>query len=141
MSTHDWPGMLSMSVLPAMIISACALLALAFYGRLSVVVARLRGFQREMLQEQKELPHEGQMERSQLLEMLKTQTDSVIRRAKLIRLTLFFSADGNHSSRSVLFNIGIFLVCAFYGAACRRTFCTRIVIDVGWSDHSNGRVA
>ena len=86
----EWPSVLSASVVPVVIISACGLLSLAFYGRLAAVVSRLRGFQREMLEEQEKMQREGQLDHSPLLEMLKTQTLHVTRRARLIRMALLF---------------------------------------------------
>lgn len=79
-----------MSVLPVVIISACGLLSLAFYARLTAVVSRLRGFQREMLVEQAKLAKTGAVEEARLLEVLRTQTEQVTRRARLIRLALQF---------------------------------------------------
>ena len=86
----EWQGIISMSVVPVVIISACGLLSLAFYGRLAAVVSRLRGFQREMLKEQQKLAHTGGVEEARLLELLSIQTQQVTRRARLIRNALTF---------------------------------------------------
>ena len=86
----EWPSMISMSVVPVVIISACGLLSLAFYARLAAVVSRLRGFQREMLREQEKLGRKGGVEEARLIEVLRTQTEQVTKRARLIRLTLWF---------------------------------------------------
>jgi len=96
MSPSDWAKIISASVVPVVIISACGLLCLAFYNRLAAIVSRLRGFQRERLHEQELLHHAGPEEGSEqsrrrlLLEHLESQTARVIRRAMLIRLTLLF---------------------------------------------------
>lgn len=90
MNFPEWPSMISMSVVPVVIISACGLLSLAFYGRLAAVVSRLRGFQREMLKAQEKLERTRGVEEARLIEVLRTQTEQVTRRAKLIRLTLWF---------------------------------------------------
>ena len=90
MNLPAWPGIISMSVVPVVIISACGLLALAFYGRLAAVVSRLRGFQREMLKEQEKLERTGETDQAGLIEVLRTQTQQVTRRARLIRLALWF---------------------------------------------------
>jgi hypothetical protein len=96
MPPSDWAKIISASVVPVVIISACGLLCLAFYNRLAAIVSRLRGFQRERLHERELLhgagPEEGQEQsrRRRLLELLETQTADVVRRAKLIRLTLLF---------------------------------------------------
>jgi hypothetical protein len=96
MPPSDWAKIISASVVPVVIISSCGLLCLAFYNRLAAIVSRLRGFQRERLHEQELLhsagPEEGleHSRRHRLLEHLESQTAGVVRRAKLIRLTLLF---------------------------------------------------
>lgn len=90
MQFPEWTGIISLAVLPVVIISACGLLSLAFYGRLAAVVSRLRGFQREILVEQEKLERTGLVENARLLEVLRTQTEQVKRRARLIRLALLF---------------------------------------------------
>jgi hypothetical protein len=87
---QEWPSIISLSVVPVVIISACGLLSLAFYGRLAAVVSRLRGFQREMLTEQEKLDRAGETEQSKLIDVLHTQTRQVTRRARLIRRALWF---------------------------------------------------
>ena len=74
MSFPEWPNVISVSVVPVVIISACGLLSLLFYGRLAVLVARLRTFQREMLREQEKWAKEEPGDHQQLLEVLRTQT-------------------------------------------------------------------
>ncbi len=96
MPQSDWAKIISASVVPVVIISACGLLCLAFYNRLAAIVSRLRGFQRERLHEQELMHSAGHEEgpehsrRRRLLEHLETQTAGVVRCAKLIRLTLLF---------------------------------------------------
>jgi hypothetical protein len=96
MPASDLARIVSVSVVPVVIISACGLLCLAFYNRMAAIVSRLRGFQRERLHEQERLrggaaPNAEEIaRREKLLEHLKSQTDHVTRRAKLIRLTLMF---------------------------------------------------
>lgn len=86
----EWTSIISLSVLPVVIISACGLLSLAFYGRLAAVVSRLRGFQREILVEQEKFERTGSVEGARLLEVLRRQTEQVKRRARLIRSALMF---------------------------------------------------
>ncbi|HUL33014.1 MAG TPA: DUF2721 domain-containing protein [Candidatus Eisenbacteria bacterium] len=90
MALPQWPNIISVSVVPVVIISACGLLSLAFYGRLAALVARLRTFQREMLREQENWAREGLDDQRQLLDVLRTQTLRVTERARLIRLALLF---------------------------------------------------
>jgi Protein of unknown function (DUF2721) len=98
----EWTSIISLSVLPAVIISACGLLSLAFYGRLAAVVSRLRGFQREILVEQEKLERTGSVEGARLLEVLRTQTEQVKRRARLIRSALMF----------FLSAVGLLIICS-----------------------------
>jgi hypothetical protein len=96
MPASEWAKIISSSVVPVVIISACGLLCLAFYNRLAAIVSRLRGFQRERLREQELLDRAGGADeqeysrRRKLLELLEEQSVRVVRRAKLIRVTLLF---------------------------------------------------
>jgi len=99
--TSDLLKIISSAVVPVVIISACGLLALAFYNRMAAIVSRLRGFQRERLQAQEHMESSGNTRSQQLLEHLEIQTTRVKRRAKLIRLTLFF----------LLLTIGLLICC------------------------------
>src|SRR5215212_1794493 len=93
MPPQDWPRVVSASVVPVVIISACGLLCLAFYNRLSSLVSRLRAFHRERLAEQERLDQRrdggaGAGSRTLLLEVLEEQTVHLLRRARLVRATL-----------------------------------------------------
>ena len=100
MTPEDWTKVVAASVVPVVVISACGLLCLAFYNRLSAVVLRLRAFHRERLHEQDLLDRHGAAATSdaaaaeaaarhaKLLDVLEQQTDHVARRARLIRSTL-----------------------------------------------------
>jgi Flp pilus assembly protein TadB len=97
MTPEDYIKIISVSVVPVVIISACGLLCLAFYNRLASIVSRLRNFQRERLHEQesylskiRQAPVDpGEADRHQrFLDVLATQTNKVGRRARLIRLAL-----------------------------------------------------
>lgn len=111
MPAQDLSKVISASVVPVVIISACGLLCLAFYNRLSAIVGRLRSFQRERLQEQDWLARHAHdadasvMDRHhQLLEMLDVQTVHVTRRARLIQSTLM----------CLLAAIGCLVVCSLF---------------------------
>lgn len=92
----NWTQIISVSVVPVVIISACGLLCLTFYNRMAMVVSRLRGIQRERLDLFRELAsmrekkenevqiHEGR----KTLHALSEQTEIVLQRAKLLRSTL-----------------------------------------------------
>jgi Flp pilus assembly protein TadB len=88
---------ISLSVVPVVIISACGLLCLTFYNRLAVAVGRLRTLHRERLHEYKELikleKSEKESDKVQdvknLLKELGEQTAHVMKRAGLLRNCLF----------------------------------------------------
>jgi hypothetical protein len=104
MPTSDLSRLISSTVVPVVIISACGLLALAFYNRMAAIVSRLRAFQRERLREQERAEQCKEPElsrRRRMLDILELQTAHVTRRAKLIRLTLMF----------LLLTIGLLVCC------------------------------
>ncbi len=95
MRVEDLSKMISVAVVPAVIISACALLSLALANRLAVIVSRLRAFHRERLSQQDELDKlldehdEGAAARRQaLIDVLETQVLHIGKRARLVRLAL-----------------------------------------------------
>lgn len=91
--SHSWTEIITASVVPIVIISACGLLCLAFYNRLGVVVTRLRSLQRERLSEYKELFRLEETEKAkfvrqeaeQFLHFLEGQTVDVMKRARYLR--------------------------------------------------------
>jgi hypothetical protein len=100
MLREEWLNIVAASVVPAVIISACGLLCLTFYNRLTAVVSRLRAFHRERLQELDLLDRyaaaaiadpaaaEAASRHAKLLMSLEQQTAHITRRARLIRSTL-----------------------------------------------------
>jgi hypothetical protein len=97
MNSQQWPQVVSASVAPIVVISACGLMSLAFYNRLAAIIARVRGFQRERLHAQEEihrLARENPSDvdalewRRRFLENLAHQTARTVRRARMIRMTL-----------------------------------------------------
>jgi len=89
----DLSKIVSAGVGPIIVISACGLLCSTFYNRMTNVITRLRAFQRERLAEQALVDRETDAaicaKRQELLSVLSTQTDSLVRRVHLIRRTLF----------------------------------------------------
>ena len=92
---RDLSQIIAAGVGPIIVISAAGLLCLAFYNRLTAVVTRLRGFDRERLQEQESIEKHGPeadpalvAEHLAVLGMLREQTELVRRRAHLVRRTL-----------------------------------------------------
>ena len=84
---------ISAGVGPIIVISACGLLLLAFFNRITNVIMRLRVMQRERLAEQNQLDREtdqpARYRREEMLHILSVQTDSLIHRIRLIQRTLF----------------------------------------------------
>lgn len=95
---HAWAEIITSSVVPVVIISACGLLCMAFYNRLAVVVTRLRSLQRERIAEYKHLfeLEEGKKgeyvkkETEHFLHFLEDQTVDVLKRARYLRNCIFY---------------------------------------------------
>lgn len=94
---EDLSKVISAGTGPIIVISACGLLCLAFYSRLSGLVARLRLFHRERLKEQEELGRQRASAQpdpvsvtmhQEMLEALEAQTSYIMDRAHLIRRSL-----------------------------------------------------
>lgn len=94
---HAWSEMIAASVVPAVLISACGLLCLAFTNRLGLAVGRLRSLQRERFSEYKTLFALEEKKTSKLkvqdteqfLHSLELQTKEVLKRAFFLRNCLF----------------------------------------------------
>lgn len=76
---------ISLSVAPVVIISACGLLCMAFYNRLAFLVARVRHLQRETL-----ALLEKKKEDKKLALLIRKQIKMVLKRAFLLRICVFF---------------------------------------------------
>jgi hypothetical protein len=94
---EDLSKIISAGTGPIIVISACGLLCLGFYNRLSGIVARLRVFHRERLKEREELERHRAGESPdpsaisvhlEMLESLEVQTTEIMNRAHLIRQAL-----------------------------------------------------
>jgi hypothetical protein len=94
---EDLSKIISAGTGPIIVISACGLLCLAYYNRLSGLVARLRLFHRERLKEQEELGRQRASAQpdpaaftmhQEMLESLEVQTTHIMNRARLIRHAL-----------------------------------------------------
>jgi hypothetical protein len=93
MTPVDLSRVVSAGVGPIIVISACAIMSNTFYNRMANVITRLRAFQRERLAEQVLLDRETddalRARRLELLAHLSTQTDSLMRRVRVLRKTIF----------------------------------------------------
>lgn len=127
MPVQDLSKVIAASVVPVVIISACGLMCLAFYNRLSSIVGRLRTFQRERLKEQEWLAHHVSDDEhtfvglhQQVMDMLEVQTVHVTQRARLIQRTLLclLTAIGCLIVCSLASGLSIVWPGAVYLAAC-----------------------
>ena len=102
----DLSKIVSAGVGPIIVISACGLLCSTFYNRMTNVITRLRAFQRERLAEQylldQEKDDDRRARRQELLAILSSQTDLLVRRVKLVRRTLY----------CLLYTIASLIVCS-----------------------------
>ena len=133
----QWPNIISVSVVPVVIISACGLLSLAFYGRLAALVARLRTFQREMLREQENWAREGLEDQKRLLEVLRTQTLRVTERARLIRVALLFFLFRRSAADCLQPHYRAQRILSRGHVLRRRLFRVRPALHVVWRDFCN----
>src|SRR3954463_2257703 len=89
----DLSRVVTAGVGPIIVISACGLLCSTFYNRMTNVITRLRAFQRERLAEQALLDQEKdddrRARRQELLAVLSSQTDLLVRRVHYVRRTLY----------------------------------------------------
>jgi hypothetical protein len=94
---EDLSKIISAGTGPIIVISACGLLCLAFYNRLSGLVSRLRIFHRERMKEQEEFANQRADAQPdpvktrmhyEMLETLQVQSAYMISRAHLIRWAL-----------------------------------------------------
>ena len=99
--------MLSASVTPVVMISACGLVTLALYNRLGTILARIRSFHSQKIELLKQRHEQRHPEHEMLLEMLDTQIDVVTVKAKMIQKGL----------TCLLASIAAFLVCSLFAGA------------------------
>jgi hypothetical protein len=79
---------ISQLLAPVVLISACGLISLALYNRLAAIVGRLRQFHHERIQQLAHLEKAGTSEQVVMqarITELQTQSDQVLRRARLVR--------------------------------------------------------
>lgn len=121
--SFDVSKVVTAGVAPIIVISACGLLALAFYNRLAAMVTRLRAFQRESLAEQEKLDRETdaakRREKADLVRHLREQTTDVLTRARLIRASLFclLLTIGLLTACSISLGVAVVADAAFWAAA------------------------
>lgn len=103
----DTVHLLSISVTPVVLISACGLILLALYNRLNAILVRVRAFHQQKMTLLEEVGKSGAEERQSLLDMIDSQILKVTAKAKAIQKGLF----------CLLSAVVAFLLCALLAPA------------------------
>ena len=85
----DTSHLISTSIAPVALISACGLVTLALYNRLGAILARIRAFHQQKIALLDSLHEQDHVEQRLLLDMLDSQIKEVIVKAKVIQKSLF----------------------------------------------------
>lgn len=99
--------LLSVSVTPVVLISACALVTLALYSRLGTILARIRAFHQQKIELLVNLHKQDVVEQQMLLDMLDSQILEVTVKARVIQ----------HGLYCLLAAIAAFLLCSLFAGA------------------------
>lgn len=99
--------LLSVSITPVVLISACGLITLALYNRLSAILARIRAFHQQKIELLENLDQREGGDQGMLLEMIDSQITKVTVKAKAIQKGLY----------CLLSAVLAFLICSLLGAA------------------------
>lgn len=128
-SPELWGQVVSAAVVPVVMISACGLLTLSFYNRLTAVLASFRVLEREVLRDLEDLaPRSAPGETRRLgrrararrsVDARRLQADFLLRRAGLMRRAIYFmlSAAALFILCSLAVGAGVFARPALYAAA------------------------
>ena len=85
----DTSHLLSVSVTPVVLISACGLVTLALYNRLGTILARIRAFHQQKIELLKNLHEHEVVEQQMLMDMLDSQIVGVTGKARVIQKGLY----------------------------------------------------
>jgi hypothetical protein len=85
----DTAHLLSISVTPVVLISACGLISLALYNRLGIILARIRAFHQQKIEFLKEIDQRPNGDQQKMLEMLDSQVAKVTIKARVIQRGLY----------------------------------------------------
>lgn len=102
----DISHLLSASVTPVVLISACGLITLALYNRLGIILARLRAFHQQKLELLKGADERESDESQTLLDMVDSQIEKVTLKARVIQKSLY----------CLLAAVSAFLLCSLFAA-------------------------
>ncbi|MBI2921619.1 MAG: DUF2721 domain-containing protein [Planctomycetes bacterium] len=123
-----WGKTISAAVVPVVMISACGLLCLGFYNRLTAILARMRALARETLEDQESLIPRKTMGDTQKFEARRArrtaagrqqQADQLLRRAHLMRRAILclLVAVAALVLASLCIGAGVLAPAALYAAA------------------------
>jgi hypothetical protein len=82
MNAHQ---LLSVSVTPVVLISACGLITLALYNRLGIILARIRALHLQKIELLQSRDKNGQLDHRLLLVLIDSQVDKVTQKAKIVQ--------------------------------------------------------
>lgn len=99
--------LLSVSVTPVVLISACGLITLALYNRLGAILARIRAFHQQKIDLLEGLDKQASGDQAMLLEMIDSQVARITVKAKAIQQGLY----------CLLSAVLAFLLCSLLGPA------------------------
>jgi len=85
----DISHLLSASVTPVVLVSACGLITLALYNRLGAILSRLRAFHSQKIEILKNVDEHDANESRTLLEMVDSQIEKVTFKARVIQKSLY----------------------------------------------------
>ena len=103
----DPSHLLSVSITPVPLISACGLITLALYNRLGAILARIRAFHQQKIELLDYTPEHDDGEAQMLLKLLDSQIAKVTVKAKAIQKGLY----------CLLSAVMAFLLCSLFAAA------------------------
>ena len=103
----DTTHLLSVSVTPVVLVSACGLVTLALYSRFGVILARIRAFHQQKIELLENLHQHEVNEQQMLLNMLNSQIVGVTIKARAIQKGLY----------CMLAAIAAFLLCSLFAGA------------------------
>jgi len=103
----DASHLLSASITPVVLISACGLVTLALYNRLGAILARIRAFHQQKIELLKNFHEHEAVEQQMLLDMLDSQIVGVTGKARVIQKGLY----------CLLAAMATFLFCSLFAGA------------------------
>ena len=119
----DAAHLLSVSVTPVVLISACGLVTLALYNRLGTILARIRAFHQQKIELLKNLHDHRFVEFQMLIDMLNSQIVGITVKARMIQKSLY----------SLLAAIVAFLLCSlFAGATALHEWVGMVALGMGF---------